>query len=95
MRKLERHEIQERVNELEYWHLDGDALVTTLEFKNFTDAFTIMTRIAFEAEAQQHHPDWHNVYNSLTIRLNTHDAGGITEKDFKLARTIERIIDGR
>ena len=52
-----------------------------------------MTRIAFECEAQNHHPDWSNVYKTLNIRLNTHDAGGVTEKDFKLAQTIEEIIE--
>ena len=53
-----------------------------------------MTRIAFECEAQGHHPDWSNVYKNVHIRLNTHDAGGVTEKDFKLAHTIEEIIEG-
>ena len=52
-----------------------------------------MTRIAFECEAQGHHPDWSNVYNTVNIRLNTHDANGVTEKDFVLARTIEDIIE--
>ena len=51
-----------------------------------------MTRIAFEAEEQNHHPDWSNVYNELSITLNTHDAGGVTEKDFKLAQSIEEIL---
>ena len=51
-----------------------------------------MTRIAFEAEAQQHHPEWTNVYNTLSITLSTHDAGGVTEKDFKMAKTIEDLI---
>ena len=51
-----------------------------------------MTRIAFECEAQNHHPNWYNVYNKLSIRLSTHDAGGVTEKDFKLAKTIETLI---
>ena len=52
-----------------------------------------MTRIAFECEAQNHHPDWSNVYNSLYIRLNTHDVGGITSNDFKLAESIENIVN--
>ena len=51
-----------------------------------------MTRIAFEVEVQNHHPEWFNVYNKLSIRLSTHDAGGVSEKDFKLAHTIEGII---
>ena len=52
-----------------------------------------MTRIAFEAELQQHHPEWTNVYNTLSISLSTHDAGGLTEKDFKLAHTIEDLME--
>ncbi|MEH6408523.1 MAG: 4a-hydroxytetrahydrobiopterin dehydratase, partial [Leeuwenhoekiella sp.] len=51
-------------------------------------------RIAFEAELQNHHPDWTNVYNELKISLSSHDAGGVTERDFKLAHTIESIIGG-
>ena len=51
-----------------------------------------MTRIAFEAEKQNHHPEWCNVYNKLSIRLSTHDAGGVTDKDFKLIESIENII---
>jgi 4a-hydroxytetrahydrobiopterin dehydratase len=52
-----------------------------------------MSRIAFECEAQNHHPDWTNVYNVLTISLSTHDADGVTEKDFKLAEAIEMIVE--
>ena len=52
-----------------------------------------MSRIAFECEALNHHPDWTNVYNNLSISLSTHDAGGVTEKDFKLAQAIESIVE--
>ena len=52
-----------------------------------------MSRIAFECEALNHHPDWTNVYNVLTISLSTHDAGGVTEKDFKLINAIEAIVE--
>ena len=54
-----------------------------------------MTRIAFEAEAQNHHPDWTNVYNELSISLSTHEAGGVTDKDLKLAHSIEEIINAQ
>ena len=53
-----------------------------------------MTRIAFEAEEQNHHPDWSNVYNRLYVRLSTHDADGVTAYDFKLAQSIESILAG-
>ena len=52
-----------------------------------------MTHIAFECEAQGHHPDWSNIYNFLNIRLNTHDVGEVTEKDFELAHIIEKIVE--
>jgi 4a-hydroxytetrahydrobiopterin dehydratase len=94
MKKLTEQEIQEKVAKLQYWDLEDQMLVTSLDFKNFADAFAMMTRIAFEAEANNHHPEWSNVYNNLTIRLTTHDAGGLTDKDFHLAGRIEAIING-
>ncbi|QBA63794.1 4a-hydroxytetrahydrobiopterin dehydratase [Muriicola soli] len=92
MEKLNSAQIEERLKKLEGWEYNNDAIETSFEFKNFKEAFTVMTRIAFECEAQNHHPDWSNVYNSLQIRLNTHDAGGVTDKDFALAKSIENII---
>lgn len=93
MEKLSERTIEERLEKLEGWEYVDGAIETSFEFKNFKEAFSVMTLIAFECEAQNHHPDWSNVYNSLNIRLNTHDAGGVTEKDFELAHAIERIID--
>ncbi len=92
MKKLDQETIEERLQKLEGWEYSEDAIHTNIEFENFKEAFATMTRIAFEAEAQDHHPDWSNVYNELSISLSTHDAGGVTEKDFKLAHTIESII---
>lgn len=85
-------EIENKLESLEGWQYIDGAIETSFEFANFKEAFTVMTRIAFEAEAQNHHPDWSNVYNSLNIRLSTHDANGVTDKDFKLAQAIENII---
>ena len=93
MEKLKPEEIEKRLESLEGWEFNNDAIETSFEFKDFKEAFTVMTRIAFECEAQNHHPDWTNVYNSLQIRLSTHDANGVTEKDFILARSIENIIE--
>ncbi|GGD41857.1 4a-hydroxytetrahydrobiopterin dehydratase [Muriicola marianensis] len=93
MEKLQPADIEKRLQSLDGWEFNDNAIETSLEFKNFKEAFTVMTRIAFECEAQNHHPDWSNVYNSLQIRLNTHDAGGVTEKDFTLAKAIENIIE--
>ncbi len=94
MAKLSESEITERLKNVNGWEYHENAIHTTFEFNDFKDAFSVMTRIAFEAEAQQHHPDWSNVYNKLQISLSTHDAGGITEKDFTLAKTIDAIIEG-
>ncbi|MBD0851899.1 4a-hydroxytetrahydrobiopterin dehydratase [Maribacter arenosus] len=93
MTKLNESEILEQLEDIKGWEYNEGALETTFEFKNFKETFAIMTRIAFECEAQNHHPEWSNVYKTLTIRLNTHDAGGVTIKDFKLAKTIEEIIE--
>lgn len=92
MKKLSKQEINENLKAFEGWELEDNAIHTSVQFENFKEAFTVMTRIAFEAEAMQHHPEWSNVYGDLHISLSTHDAGGLTEKDFKLAKKIEEII---
>jgi len=92
MKKLSESEIKKKLEELPNWEYIENAIETSLEFATFKDCFSIMTRIAFEVEVQNHHPEWFNVYNKLSIRLSTHDAGGVSEKDFKLAHTIEGII---
>ena len=74
------------------WKLNRDALAKEFKFGSFREAFSFMTRVAFEAEGMDHHPDWSNVYNRVTIRLNTHDAGGkVTAKDVELAKKIQAI----
>jgi len=75
------------------WEEKEDRLCASFKFKNFKTAFAFMTEVAFEAEAQGHHPDWTNVYNTVSFRLNTHDAGGkVTDKDQKLAVRISQIF---
>ena len=74
------------------WTLAGDALAKEFKFGSFREAFSFMVRVAFEAEAMDHHPDWTNVYNRVAVRLNTHDAGGkVTAKDLELARKIQAL----
>lgn len=74
------------------WVEENDELVKIFEFEDFVQAFSFMTRVAFIAESQNHHPNWSNVYNKVEVRLNTHDAGSIvTEKDYKLAELIDKI----
>ena len=67
-----------------------DTLHRELRFRDFNVAFSFMMRVAMVAEAMNHHPEWSNVYNRVTITLTTHDAGGITDKDVKLAAEINR-----
>ena len=74
------------------WQFEENAIHTTIEFKDFKDCFSLMTRIAFEAERLEHHPDWSNVYNTLNISLTTHDAGGVTANDFQLAAIIDDLV---
>jgi 4a-hydroxytetrahydrobiopterin dehydratase len=74
------------------WSLDGTHITKTFIFQSFPEAFAFMTRVAFAAEAIQHHPDWRNIYNRVIIRLSTHDSGdAITENDLTLARAIQGI----
>lgn len=75
------------------WTVEDGKLYRRFKFKDFSEAFAFMARVALVAEKMGHHPDWTNVYNTVDIALNTHDAGGaITEKDHKLAAAIDRII---
>ena len=76
------------------WKEENNQLQKQFKFKDFSEAFSFMTRVAFLAEKMNHHPDWSNVYNTVSIRLNTHDAGGvITEKDRKLASAIDSLLN--
>ena len=70
------------------WELKNNALEREFKFKDFAEAFAFMTRVAALAEKANHHPDWSNVYNRVTIRLSTHEAGGVTGKDLELAQQI-------
>ena len=92
MKKMNTNEIQEALKNLSGWALKDDMIEKSFTFKDFKEAFAIMTHIAFECEKQNHHPNWKNVYNSLTIKLSTHDAEGITQKDIDLAKSIEEIV---
>jgi 4a-hydroxytetrahydrobiopterin dehydratase len=76
------------------WKDENNSLKRTFEFRDFTEAFAFMTQVAFAAERMNHHPNWSNVWNRVDIVLFTHDAGNkITDKDFALARIIDRIAD--
>ncbi len=93
MKKLSEEDIEKKLLHLPDWDYYDDSIHAEFEFENFKDCFSAMSRIAFECEALNHHPDWSNVYNVLTISLSTHDAKGVTVKDFKLAKAIEHIVE--
>jgi 4a-hydroxytetrahydrobiopterin dehydratase len=77
------------------WTEENNQLKRKFEFSNFIDAFGFMTKVALTAEKMNHHPEWSNVYNKVSITLCTHDAGNtVTSKDKKLAEAIDKIFDG-
>jgi 4a-hydroxytetrahydrobiopterin dehydratase len=78
---------------LTMWTEENNQLKKTFVFKNFTEAFAFMTRVAFIAEKMEHHPEWTNIYNKVFISLSTHDAGNkVTEKDQKMAAAIDKLV---
>ncbi len=91
--KLSALAVEERLAALDGWTLaaGGGSITRTFEFRNFSEAFAFMTRVALAAEKMDHHPDWSNVYKTVHISLNTHDAGGLTALDFDLAGKIDRL----
>lgn len=75
------------------WNEENNKLSRTFKFKDFSEAFAFMTRVALLAETQEHHPDWSNTYNTVHINLSTHDAGNvITDKDRNLAKAIDKLL---
>ena len=88
--------LAEVLADLDGWSLveDGTAIEAEFSFKGFNAAFGFMTRVALAAERQNHHPEWSNVCNRVTIRWTTHSEGGVTELDVKLARACSRFAAG-
>lgn len=77
------------------WTEENDQLKRTFKFKDFSEAFAFMTRVALIAEKMNHHPEWKNVYNRVEIILSTHDKGNkVTEKDRELAKKIDVLVPG-
>ena len=94
--KLGAEAVAEAMAGLEGWNLaeDGLSISRTFTFKNFSEAFAFMTRSALAAEKLDHHPEWSNVYKTVVVKLNTHDAGGLTALDFELAKRMNRYAGG-
>ena len=82
------------IKDLPEWTPDvaGKSIHRVFRFRDFSEAWGFMNRVALLAEAQNHHPEWSNVWNTVTITLTTHDAGGLTEKDTTLARAIDGLL---
>jgi 4a-hydroxytetrahydrobiopterin dehydratase len=78
------------------WTLEegGKALVRTIKFKDFSEAFAFLTRVALHAEKIDHHPEFTSVWNRVDLRLTSHDAGCVTDRDIKLAKAINRLAEG-
>jgi 4a-hydroxytetrahydrobiopterin dehydratase len=89
--KLSEAAVRARLSEIPGWELVEGKLHKTFRFASFVQAFGFMSSVALVAEAMNHHPDWTNVYNRVTIALHTHDVGGISALDFILAKRIEEL----
>lgn len=87
---------QEALDKLPGWSADGagKAIIRTFTFADFSEAFGFMARAALVAEKMDHHPDWSNSYKTVTVTLTSHDAGGVTDRDVKLAEAMNRIAGG-
>lgn len=95
--KLERQAIDEELAKLKGWSLGegAGAISKSYKFANFVEAFGFITEAALAAEKLDHHPEWFNVYSRVDVTLNTHDAGGLTELDFKLAARMDKAASRR
>lgn len=91
MKKLVKENILEELVSLKGWSYNENTITKDYTFPDFSRAFAFITRVALLAEKMDHHPTFTNVYNKLNIALQTHDAGGVTKKDLKLAAQIEAL----
>jgi 4a-hydroxytetrahydrobiopterin dehydratase len=92
MIRLSPEKISEELKNLPGWSIKDEKLHRDFEFESFNQAFGFMTRAAMEIEKMNHHPEWFNVYNRLTVDLMTHDAGGITQNDVELAKILNSLV---
>ena len=92
MKKLDASTVESELAGMDGWSLADGKLHKTYMFSDFVEAFAFMTRVARLAEDQEHHPEWRNVYRRVEVHLTTHDAGGISENDFTLARAMDGVV---
>ena len=92
-KKLNDSEIEASLSQMSGWSIENGKLHKNFQFESFVEAFGFMTKSALAAEAMNHHPEWFNVYNKVTIDLNTHDLGGISTWDLELARKMDEFAN--
>lgn len=92
MSSLSDKQVDLQLQELAGWSRDGNSIIKTYHFSDFIEAISFMTQAAFYAEALEHHPEWRNIYNVVEVRLMTHDTGGISSLDIRLAKRMEYIV---
>lgn len=92
MKPMDGDELRAALAELPDWRRDGEGIARDFRFDDFVAAFSFMAAVALLAERADHHPEWSNVYNRVSIRLTTHDAGGLTRRDFDLASAINGLL---
>ncbi len=90
-KKLEPRDIEQRLASVRGWNVAHGKLHKEFQFENFVQAFGFMSSVALIAESMNHHPEWSNVYNRVTVDLNTHSAGGISDMDFEFARRVDAL----
>ncbi len=90
--RLSEEQISDELKNLSGWIVKDEKLHKDFEFGSFNEAFGFMTRASMEIEKMNHHPEWFNVYNKLSIDLTTHDAGGITQNDIQLAKILNSLL---
>ncbi len=92
MKKYTTSEISNKLVSLSDWKFENNFLIKTYVFKDFNEAFGFMGRVALIAEKIAHHPDWSGTKNKVTIKLNTHEVGGITDLDFSFVELVEELF---
>ena len=89
---IEKNQLDSFIEKNPSWIIDNKTIKKEFKFENFIEAFGFMSKVALLSEKIDHHPDWQNIYNKVKINLTTHDKGGITTNDLKLAESIDKLI---
>lgn len=90
---IEKNQLDSFIKKNPSWIIDNQSIKKEFKFENFIEAFGFMSKVALLSEKIDHHPDWQNTYNKVKINLTTHDKGGITTNDIKLAESIDKLIN--